>query len=669
MNRFIRENQKKLLAFFGVLLMIVFIIPTSVKYGRNNVTVRTVGTYNGVKLQSDELSEAKNELGLLTRLHLGQSPLPLLAWMRLSSIPPGTPTYLAVQMLSQDPVWREIAGDATKYLLLQKEAQQMGIQVNEDELNGLMKNLAPNLSDENQQQVLRNALANMLLIRSELDRVGSVVKVSQPKAEHLLDDVGQKLTLSVVEFPASKFLDKAPVPTTQEVQKQYDAFHDRQPGHGDLKNDPMGFGYTMPNRISYQDISVSRERVRRAIEDSKPANIDIADPKLAWETLAYREFAAHPDRYPSTQPTTRPLALGPGLAPATQPTTAPSPQALFEQYKGSIIKDLVDQEVTTRLPDIEKKIQSTMNTDWVAYHEAKTSGKEPPVASVGVPYDHREYMPRLAEMIQKQTGVLPTVMNIPQLRTADEIATSGEDIAHATTSGRMPFAVYATTYAEPLLPPEQANNSDKLAVLQPSQILEDSSGTGYIFRISAAEAAHVQPLEQVKDRVASDWRLKQAYDLALKSAQKWLETARSKGLLAAAAEAQAAGEAGSGVIALSPFTIGQIRQMQTVPGYPGTLKKESVAMFMSATQKLLQDPVEAKKPTGIIELPPDAMVDLAEVTAAQPTWTPDTLASEQADIAHQLAYETRTGLLSDWAANVDARLNFQPDPTYKGSQD
>src|SRR5581483_7923944 len=167
MNRFIRDNQKKLLAFFGVLLMIVFIIPTSVKYGRNNVVVHTVGTMNGQKIGSDELSEATHELDMLKQLRLGKTPLPLIAWVRLSIVPPGTSPQIAVQMLAQDPVWQQIAQDATRFLLLQKEAQQMGIQPNEDELNGLLKNWAPNLSDENQQQLLRNALASMLMVRSE----------------------------------------------------------------------------------------------------------------------------------------------------------------------------------------------------------------------------------------------------------------------------------------------------------------------------------------------------------------------------------------------------------------------------------------------------------------------------------------------------------------------
>ncbi len=67
MHKFIKNNQKKMLAVFGVLLMIVFIIPSSFRNSRER-TRRAIGKIGNTPVYDDERKELADEWGMLKRV-------------------------------------------------------------------------------------------------------------------------------------------------------------------------------------------------------------------------------------------------------------------------------------------------------------------------------------------------------------------------------------------------------------------------------------------------------------------------------------------------------------------------------------------------------------------------------------------------------------------------
>src|SRR4051812_18992811 len=65
MTKFIRNNSKKLLALFMVILMVAFILPTGVKYGQQATQSRLVGHLGDEKIYDTDISRAKHEWEML----------------------------------------------------------------------------------------------------------------------------------------------------------------------------------------------------------------------------------------------------------------------------------------------------------------------------------------------------------------------------------------------------------------------------------------------------------------------------------------------------------------------------------------------------------------------------------------------------------------------------
>ena len=76
MNKFIRKNQKKLLAVFGTFLMIVFIVQLAPNGFRGGSSDRYVGTLGGTKVPAARLPLRLGNGSSLARLHMSIPTIP-----------------------------------------------------------------------------------------------------------------------------------------------------------------------------------------------------------------------------------------------------------------------------------------------------------------------------------------------------------------------------------------------------------------------------------------------------------------------------------------------------------------------------------------------------------------------------------------------------------------
>jgi len=656
MNKFIRKNQKKLLGVFGAFLMIVFVIQLAPKGMQSGPVEHVAGTLGGAKVTQFQILNAVDEWQLLKHLHYtdqnGQVSSTLEHLLG--------PTTAAV--IDRNP---------RSFFLLLADAQQQGIMVDNETLQSVLRNDISNLPAEGSDDMDRvvQSVHDCLTVQSLLARSAGVIKVTVPLRQFLLARADQMITLNLVNFPASQYLDKVKAPSDADLRNQFDTYSDKIAGAYGSAGNPLGFGYKVPNRVKVQFIGIHRDEVRRAAIASK----DERD----WYIAAFGEFKAHRDVYdkeplsPTTGPSTQPVG-------AAMPTTEPTVRKLddldadFQLHAPIVLNHLYDQETQNIGAQILRKISDSMSTGFGTWRDSQSAGS-PTTAPGAGQFTNYSFLGDLAKSIQKQYGVLPVVGNIDQFKTAQELIDVPEIgktffFANANTEP-LPFAVYATIYAQQFMDDALKNSPESslgLALWQPSRVVVDQTESNfYFFRLTAADPAHKPPMDQVKDKVLADWKLSAAYDMASDAAHTLLADARDHGLAAAA---KAAGN--KTVITADPFQPAAIlSNSSTIPTIrPLNLKPASARDLAAATQQLLSTPATSNgRPVSLAELPPDALVSVIELNAATPLWTAQNRSVAEAQVIYRGTIEDEAQLwsqLCDYGA-LAQRLDFKPDESIK----
>ena len=683
MNNFFRRNQKKLLAVLGSFLMIVFILPTTCGQGGGTREDPVVAYAGDDEIFASEMSRARADWDLLQRIpaqaprvamQMGMSPFQQVPY----------PYQLGIGLA------QEIQQRPELFLLLQKEAERNGIRIPPDRVNDALRqiNLSPNVSAEEKERWQR-AVEGFLRVKSLYDRVASNVKVSEPVVARQLATTSQEPQLNLVEFNADAAAGTATAPATgpasapatapttapseQDLQAHFDRYKNRPAGLPSTNPAKLTFGYQRPDRVKLQYLSIREDQVREAVRKSK-------EP-YDWEVAARRHYMANLPAFPVTQP-----ASAPATTQSTQPTTAASRPTTrpFEEVRDQVMERVMEPEVEKLKKQVTDAIAKRMTADWEKQRPARPATTGPATASAQQPatnpaaanpaaatnpatqpaatqpggFASFAYLENLAADIQKQFGVLPAVTSkSDQWLTADDLsALPGIGTARRQPSGAS-FANYVIQFAEPFMPvPQSADPAAVLSVLEPSQPVEDISGNVYLFRLTDAQPAHApQSLAEVREQVEADYRAGQAYDRAVEAARQLAEAAKKQGLAQAAAAAGlkviTTGTIGRGMFGLPPTTI---------PSYPTTPESRQ-AIVTEAADLLAQATPDAPHPVGVVELPEDRKVVVAELGAVTSRLPADQAYLTRLGVAHQMEFQEAQNLAAEWftEAAIKARLNYR----------
>ena len=676
MYRFIQRHGKKLLAVFSAFLMVSFAASgmlTPRGGGRNPV----VGRIGSEKIHGQDVFVARQDWQMLTRLDDGRG-------RRLSGL-------LGPQ------VEAEVTRQPIMFLLLQKEAEQLGVTVSQDSLQTMLQN-TPGLitTDPDRNEQITRAVRNLLLVINGAQRAASVIKVTDPMVRHQLAQAQQSITVELVDFTTAKYIDqaKATPPTPEQLKAQFDKYGDTVPGNPSEAN-PFGFGYRYPDRVKLQYIVVPKSDVRKVVEASKTP--------YEWEVDARKYYRQNSSQF-KADATTQPKASFDLSAPSTQATTKP-----YEQVAQDLKNQLINDETERRLNAIRDRLVSTLGSDWVGYRNAVGAGAgaggtggatQPatqsstspsnaaaPPSSQGVPYASFEYLQKLAQQIQanKQFGVLPTAVSIAdRWLTLDDLnKLPGVGEAHLRGA---PMGSNVMMGALPFVPEAQRKEGGWLRVMEPTQPMVDQNDSVYIVRLSAAEPSHKPAsLAEVESQVRTDLLTAHAYELAKADAQKLLEVARQLGSLKNAA-------GGRPVVSAGPLTS---RQGQVVA--PLALTGAAADRFINGAFKLLATtqptattapaPAQAAasapaptatsvattkggsaapttpKPLELIELPRDGRVLVAQLGDVQAMWTERSVPMEQAQIHRAISMGLMQRFIQSWFDydSLVARMHFVPE--------
>jgi hypothetical protein len=617
MHTFIKRNQKKMLAVFSVGLMIVFVLPTVSKQRmRHQETAFHIGKQ---EVTYGELREATQN------------------WRAIKQFMPGAAAQ--VQFVTGD-----IDNKPEAFLLLLKEAQQLGLRASETQVNDLVTALAANLSMSGRSLPesvdLRSAAADMILVRELFQRVESSLKTSGPAAMHELAQNYQRIKLNLVHYAVDDFRKDAPAPTDEQLKKQFEEFKNTPPGNPSQSN-PFGFGYLIPAQVKLAYITVPRDEVSRAVRHTKP--------EIDWETDAVPLYKADPwKHFPGGKP--KPSTT---TASTTQATTeaaaAPNWNSLSPAGKEPYIQDVLKPAVDARVEEIASAVNDRMNADFTATQKK----------SFGAPQDFltRAYLDRIAADVETRFGVKLGVSEINDPK--DERGLTGIRGIGSSTAGEEPFASYVFHWAEPLVPAVQKTSADVLKIGEPSKRFHDQAGNVYVAQLRDAMPAHPPAdLNAVKDKVDADLRTKLAYDAAVAAAKKLEEAAATKGLAEAAKaankdvfESPAAfdirGNAGAQPAVLIP-------RVELPAAARQTMVKDAFDLLAKASP-------ERRHPTSLVELPAAGRVVVAQLGDVERIWPDEQQQLVELDAARDLSYRRAPQLLTQYF-NFDAlkqRLDYR----------
>ncbi len=650
MYKFIKNNQKKMLAVFGVLLMIVFIIPPSAKSGRGR-SRRPIAKIGDTPVYEDQRKLAQDE------------------WITLRQIPLYYQGRAVPYIVKLGSLAQEISEHPDLFMLLKLEAERQGITVSDDQIKTLVVNdFRASPDDERYQDIARS----FLLVQALYNRVAENVKVTEPMWQRTIAERFQKVQLAIAELPVNNYRKNVPAPTTQQVQQQFDTYKHVDPSvNPKPSDDPLGFGYRTPTRIKLQYLELPHKAVVDAIRAAAQAD---EDTKYKWSVDARKYYRGHQDEFvrpaPQTQPTTGPTTAprtGPAStpavaatlpAPSTEPTTRP-----FAEVQGEIMDKLMEAPIRELQQKIQDAIAKRLDIDYRALHPANgsTPTTGPAETTDRAKFQTQAYLEQVALDIQKEFKVLPEVRQVPDPQNATQLAAL-PGIGKALTPDGKPFPRYATASDEAAgadpTKPEQTSTASPLSLYQPSDALTDSGSNVYFFRLTDYVPAHAPDLGAVASEVTVDVQTAKAYDDAIAAGRKLLDAARKDGL-DKAARAQSLH-----TYTTEPFRPGLrtvLPELKLLPESVSELSRRAAMLLASAS------PDSADHPVVLVELPLDRKVMVIELVGATPDLPPQQIYANQmqfSDFKRQEMVQNLAKRYFDYDA-VKERLQYHSEETDK----
>lgn len=659
MYNVIKKNQKKLMAAFAVLLMISFVATIGGRPGGSGRGDVVVGHLGKTAVYDSELRQAKEEWSWLSR-HGNQLPLPtLLIYHEVLSVDPTARDFNAQMGAFQvaHTITDNIEKHPEMFLLLQKEAAANGLTVSTDEANEFLKNaMGIDVTSPEHDAFETKAIQDMLTVRAELRYLTSAMKISQPVWEHQAAQE-QSVRLNIVDFRADDFEKAVPAPTTQQVDEQFDKYKDI------ARNDanPLAFGYQIPTRVKLQYVEVPRSQVIDSVirHVAPPATVgapvgDTSDAQYEWEVQAALYYDAHKEDYRNTPPATTQSASTQSATTQAVVTSQPAFKP-FDEVKREIIQKLAATQIDDQAKKIAADVASQLAADFTEISKTSPASIVPTTQSDELTATAR---PAADAMMLAHLELIRATID-EKYHVAIELHDIASDwqttaalgklpgIGSASTADGISFTDYATNFASPSSP-----GSTSLKVWEPSQPLTDTDKNAYVFRLTAAKAAHAPPsVAAVLPQVVQDWRLAQAYDQAKEAAEKTFASAKAVGL------SQAARTAGQTVTATPLFPP---QHAQDIPGYrlpnPGAAQE----LLAAASDLVSQATPSDKHPDKLVELPAALRAVILELAAVQldaPQW------QAQLSVSGSQRLSRLQKLASDWFTydNVLSRTGYKPE--------
>ncbi len=578
MHNFIKRNQKKMLAVFGILLMITFVISGNAR-GPSCRGPYVLGKVGGAPLTDNDVQQAQHDIYLLLR-----------------------GSFVPLYKLDEGRAAAVFKEHPNVYAMLQIEARKQGIVITEAQAQTAVKEAKLENIEAAEQDELLAAVGRFMLVQTAYDNAAATVKVSRPLLDYNLATGYQSLSLNIVELTADQYRAAAGRPASDEIAKQYERFADREPEPSSVvTTQPATPGYKVPDRVKIQYVDLPRDRILAAKLDQLTREqiyqLDLvgyeywSDPKNAAEfTVTPPPATAPTTSQPSTQPSTvastlpatLPTSL-PATVPSTEPTVKPfatvAPDLRRRLLLGQIpstapavdaLRKSLEEETISLRNDLAAELRKGYDAYVAASAAAPATGPTTgPTAEPTSGFQSVQFLDHVAEAFEARHKVRPLVSSLSnEWMTEQDLATL-PGIGEAR-HGMGSFAAYAVRSIDTSPPPAPTTapttspstlpvtrplaHRNSLRLFEPSDILDGVNDNSYIFRVTAYDPEHKPTLADAEPAIVRDLTTAKGYDMAVARAASLMNDAKVAALSSASGGLTAVARAsGLNVIKAGPM--------------------------------------------------------------------------------------------------------------------
>lgn len=238
MNRFLRRYSKWILAVFGTLLMVVFLVPQAIDAAAQRAAA---GTATWAEVDGERVPDER----------FRRTAMELNAFDRVGGVNAG-------------PAGR--VEEPAHWFLLSREA----------ELAGFVPRQGSDMMSQDQilqtfavlggrNQVTEQATAHMRGVDNLLQVFAGAAHMSDRRAAGLMRRLMHEVDARLVVLEADAA--GAPEPTADEIRAHFEQYRDVAPGEGEY-----GFGYRLPDRFTLEVLRVPADAIRSMVERSGEVN-------------------------------------------------------------------------------------------------------------------------------------------------------------------------------------------------------------------------------------------------------------------------------------------------------------------------------------------------------------------------------------------------------------
>jgi len=642
MLKFLRKHNKKLLAVFMALLLVVWLGGSALEQIFSpDQSAMVAATSKFGEIKAGDLRRAEAMTNVLASLGMPWSS-------------PG----LLYGYSTEEPL------TLADWILLSREADSLGFTVSPEEaaetLNarGATPALIYNIADRYglMPEDVHAAVAQFQGVLRAVDAVAEAAQVSEAQVRVRARDALEKAKTRMVVYLGNGYRDTETPVSEEELQEVFNQYRDQSPSGG------LNFGYLLPAKVKVQYVRVNLDAVNAGFAVNEDT-LERAARKY-WKDNRDKDeaFLRPPPKTPTTQPDE---AASQPSDPATQPADAASqpveaaskpaePESKYfktftearEAALGVVRKQLV-------------QVQANKLAEWVVQRSMEawfdaTRGDD----------GYRKLPPGQDQLdvYEKLTAVPPPDLSYPGALTigttdwfafpeAGAVPEIGKSWLEVPGRGKQYFGTLAFQVQGLREMPEGSavDTSFYLARYEsPPLPLRDELGNLYVYRVIDVRPA--QPpatVDEVRDQVVKDVQLKHGFEAAQKAAEALLAQAREVGLEAAWNASPESQE--------QPAT--HARYAAAPPPFPREPLGLSFGSFVPGVGFIQRDFAErcfalgessaANGRIGVIPLPAQANVAVVECEEIQPMTT-TAYVSSRPQVVSTLASAGRQKTLSAW---------------------
>lgn len=491
MLKFIRRYKQILLVISGVLLMIVFLVPSAIsQFGRTpqKVTVMKIGQKSVSAQQRHELAM---EYEVLNRLAGGTLPL--------LGISEGPEQWILLVELAQRGgyVGAPVPGDDTIEVLgrtrgLMRLRSQYGDQlfnslINNPQFSGILENEMQNdieqttlaypriageagLSDEKMQMAFARFQGVQRLIRAAT----GAARVSTPRAILRAERELEGAQIEYIFVSADRRVGDVPEPDDATLEAFLTKYKDVRPGEGEL-----GVGYLLPPRVKLEYLILDSEKIAARIVP------DLKELRRRYNALADKQQTFDEAR-PALEAEVRKEMVQRVMSIASEAVRAQTSLATRKLEDSGQFKILPDDWAQKR-PTLAGMV------DHVVSHVEEKTRPEP--GRPGVRIDP-------PEVVVKDESFLTA----PDLAALDRIGASYLERGQR----RFPFSDYALAVRE-IEPTTPLSLQVGIPADEPSQ---SADGSRFFFTIlDTRPESSPRSIDEIREQLVADWKKVEAYKL------------------------------------------------------------------------------------------------------------------------------------------------------------